>query len=261
MQETQVWFLDWKDPLEKEMAIHFSILAWKIPRTEEPGRLQSMGSQEWLNHHHSLLESHGSRNTLGNNVLEIFLTDHQGAVLPAFIRYDLNKSNFIFPQHTWDRLTRDDGKKIRKVGSPIVIFPKSMRWSQRNSKCARLSLASVEYKFSATLPAIFPPVSQPSGLSVVLARKSVCGLMLSRLRTDPTDLCVFTPQILFWFKFPGYPLVFPLSPGWQLRGTSMVMSRYGSPMNVLILIKFAVNVPLRSHARADVINRHSLLSL
>ena len=34
-----------EDPLEKEMAIHSSILAWKIPRTKEPGRLQSMGSQ------------------------------------------------------------------------------------------------------------------------------------------------------------------------------------------------------------------------
>ena len=37
--------LGWEDPLEKEMAAHSSIVAWKIPRTEEPGRLQSMGSQ------------------------------------------------------------------------------------------------------------------------------------------------------------------------------------------------------------------------
>ena len=45
MQETQVQSLDWEDLLEKEMAPHSSILAWKIPWTEEPGRLQSMGSQ------------------------------------------------------------------------------------------------------------------------------------------------------------------------------------------------------------------------
>ena len=45
MQETQVQSLDWEDLLEKEMATHSSILAWKIPWTEEPGRLQSMGSQ------------------------------------------------------------------------------------------------------------------------------------------------------------------------------------------------------------------------
>ena len=45
MQETWVLFLGWEDPLEKEMTTHSSILAWKIPWTEEPGELQSMGSQ------------------------------------------------------------------------------------------------------------------------------------------------------------------------------------------------------------------------
>ena len=42
IQETQVQALGWKDPLEKGMSTHFSILAWKTPWTEEPGRLQSM---------------------------------------------------------------------------------------------------------------------------------------------------------------------------------------------------------------------------
>ena len=45
MWETRVRSLGWEDPLEKEMAIHSSTTAWKIPWTEEPGRLQSMGSQ------------------------------------------------------------------------------------------------------------------------------------------------------------------------------------------------------------------------
>ena len=45
MQETWIQSLDREDLLEKEMATHSSILAWKIPWTEEPGRLQSMGSQ------------------------------------------------------------------------------------------------------------------------------------------------------------------------------------------------------------------------
>ena len=53
MQEMWVWSLGWEDPLEEEMAIHSSILVWKIPRTEDPGGLQSLGSQrvgqtEWL---------------------------------------------------------------------------------------------------------------------------------------------------------------------------------------------------------------------
>ena len=45
MQETQVQSLGWEDPLEEGMATHSSILAWRIPWTEEPGRLQSIGSQ------------------------------------------------------------------------------------------------------------------------------------------------------------------------------------------------------------------------
>ena len=45
MQKTWVPSLDWEDPLQKGMATHSSILAWKIPWTEEPSRLQSMGSQ------------------------------------------------------------------------------------------------------------------------------------------------------------------------------------------------------------------------
>ena len=63
-QETWVRFLDWENRLEKEMATHSSMLAWGIPWTEEPGRLQSVGSQESettlrLNHHHNLLELSG----------------------------------------------------------------------------------------------------------------------------------------------------------------------------------------------------------
>ena len=45
-RETQVRSLGWEDPLDKEMEIHSSTTAWKIPWTEEPGRLQSMGLQE-----------------------------------------------------------------------------------------------------------------------------------------------------------------------------------------------------------------------
>ena len=45
IQETWVRSLGWEDPLEKEMATHFNILAWRIPLTEEPGRLQSMALQ------------------------------------------------------------------------------------------------------------------------------------------------------------------------------------------------------------------------
>ena len=45
MQEMWVRSLDWEDTLEEDMAIHSSVLAWKIPRTEEPGGLESIGLQ------------------------------------------------------------------------------------------------------------------------------------------------------------------------------------------------------------------------
>ena len=46
MRETQIQSLGQEEPLEKDMATHCSILAWEIPRTEEPGRLQYMGLQK-----------------------------------------------------------------------------------------------------------------------------------------------------------------------------------------------------------------------
>ena len=55
MQEKWVWHLGQEDPLEKEMETHPSILAWEVPWTEEPGKLQSMGLQRggynWMTKH------------------------------------------------------------------------------------------------------------------------------------------------------------------------------------------------------------------
>ena len=64
MQEMWARPLGGKDPLGKEMAPHSSILAWEIPQTEEPGRLQSMGSQKsqiQLSDHHQTLVKHKGR--------------------------------------------------------------------------------------------------------------------------------------------------------------------------------------------------------
>ena len=64
MEETRVRSLDWEDPLEKGMATHAHILAWRIPGTEEPDRLQSMGSQrvrhDWAANTFTLLGPDGS---------------------------------------------------------------------------------------------------------------------------------------------------------------------------------------------------------
>ena len=64
VKEAWVWSLGQEEPLEEEMAAHSSILTWKIPRTEEPGRLQSMGSHrvrhDWIHTSSSLGQSSGS---------------------------------------------------------------------------------------------------------------------------------------------------------------------------------------------------------
>ena len=60
--KTQVQFLGWEDPLEKGMATHCTILAWRIPWTGEPGELQSMGSQrvghDWLSDYYTHTHTH-----------------------------------------------------------------------------------------------------------------------------------------------------------------------------------------------------------
>ena len=65
MQETWVWSLSWEDPLEEKMATHYSILAWKIPWTEELGRLQSTGSQR-VRHDWAWMQKKESLRMLGH---------------------------------------------------------------------------------------------------------------------------------------------------------------------------------------------------
>ena len=67
MQETQAQSLGQEDPLEKEMAAHSSILAWEIPWTEEPGGLQSMGSQRARHSLATKLQQRGSQDPWSGN--------------------------------------------------------------------------------------------------------------------------------------------------------------------------------------------------
>ena len=68
MQETQVPSLGQEDPLEKGMATHSNILGWAIPWTEEPGRLESMGSQRVGHDYETKHSTHIEHNTLGSYV-------------------------------------------------------------------------------------------------------------------------------------------------------------------------------------------------
>ena len=74
MQETWVRSLGWEDPLEKGMATHPSILAWRIPWREEPGRLQSMGSQRIG--YNGAAHTHTKTHTRGRKISPKVLCDH-----------------------------------------------------------------------------------------------------------------------------------------------------------------------------------------
>ena len=83
MQETQVQYLGWEDPQEKEMATHSSILARRIPWTEEPGRLQSLGSQEVdttqrPKHHHYNVATEGTKFLVLHNLTNLILKTTHG---------------------------------------------------------------------------------------------------------------------------------------------------------------------------------------
>ena len=77
MLETWVQSLGWEDPMEKEMAAHSSILAWKIPRTEEPGRLQSMGLQrvghDWTTNTHTFLKKQQNIDWRQHHLLQMII--------------------------------------------------------------------------------------------------------------------------------------------------------------------------------------------
>ena len=85
-QEIWVWFLGKEDPLEEEMTTHSSILAWKIPRTEGPGGLQSMGSQRVG---HDWTYTHNMQYSLWKHLLIIFLT------LPKPENHHKNQARFL----------------------------------------------------------------------------------------------------------------------------------------------------------------------
>ena len=89
MQETQatwVGSLGREDPLEKEMATHSSILAWKTPWTEEPGRLQSMGSQR-IGHNWARMGAHAHTHT---HTQDLSSPTRDGTCVPCTVRWILN---------------------------------------------------------------------------------------------------------------------------------------------------------------------------
>ena len=91
-QELPIWSLGQKDPLEKEMATHSSILAWSIPWTEEPDRLQSMGlkrvGHDWVaghTHTHTHTHTHIHTHTHTHRTTHTYACSHFSVLYPLYL--------------------------------------------------------------------------------------------------------------------------------------------------------------------------------
>ena len=95
MQETWVWSVGWEDVLKKGMATHSSILAWRIPWTEEPGGLQSMGSQraghDWVSSKHTHTHTHTH-----TRILSLLSPSHWSRLSPSI---GLGSLCYAVPSH------------------------------------------------------------------------------------------------------------------------------------------------------------------
>ena len=118
MRETRVWSLGWEDPLEKEMETHSSILAWRIPWTEEPGGLQSTGSQrvghDWVTSLHTYNYSIRFCKAF------LFLAQNDFSGLPCWVPTP-DLEFLFFSKKPWFLLVGNDiGSKICALGVLIT---------------------------------------------------------------------------------------------------------------------------------------------
>ena len=96
MQETQVQSLNWEEPLEKRLATHSSILVWRIPWTEEPGRLQSMGLQRVRCHwatHTSFGSFHSSVHS--SPLLDLYQAESRCTLNDYVVNYWMNEWRYV----------------------------------------------------------------------------------------------------------------------------------------------------------------------
>ena len=134
MQETWVQFLSWKDLLEKKMATHSSILAWKIPWTEEPGRLQSMGSQRVRHDWETSLSFLISFPVWCTTAFRILVKPlHLRRLLSQLMRYTKNcnaaastcqrKGPILLHNNAWPHLPQPTLQKLNALGYKVLLHP------------------------------------------------------------------------------------------------------------------------------------------
>ena len=141
MWETWVQSLGWEDPLEKGMATHFTILAWKIPQTEKPGRLQSKGSQRVRYDWQLSLSLHKDLQSITNLCLpqqyilffhlsslsSVFVLSPMWSIFSHILPDNYGRNKIITQQKTWQYVCRVDLRKsIRQKIKIKIINPKQV---------------------------------------------------------------------------------------------------------------------------------------
>ena len=188
MQETQVQSLGREDPLEKEIATHSSILAWRIPQTGEPGRLQSMGSQrvgyDWATStsRHSKMDQKGSRPSSG--LLSTKAGERMPQRLPGKVKevWWLNKERggkgwgSSLETRIWK--VSDAVSRERREGLPIPLALSQQDSGRRPEAQAAWSVVSSETLLSPH-PRSFPQLA-PHKLSLAPVSPSgpVCNCLI-----------------------------------------------------------------------------------
>ena len=145
MRETRVQFLGREDPLEKEMAIHSSTLAWKIPGTEEPDRLQSVGLQrvghDWATSPHCVPDTHSA--TCANGSLHWLFSKNLGGCTCTFcLVKETQKSQEMSPQN---------GRKIvvGHISDNSLVskqYKEAWNWNHKNAAMKLKDACSLEEK-------------------------------------------------------------------------------------------------------------------
>ena len=143
MQETRVRSLGWEDPLEKEMATHSSIPSWRIPWTEEPGGLQSTGSQSQTRlSDFTFFESKPSPCSDFLNTFIIFTTCES---LPVSLQFSLGLP--LFPMRCWVKWQKWPGMCVRTLRSWVCHMEKKILQSLVSNKNKNSKKKSREFFF------------------------------------------------------------------------------------------------------------------
>ena len=159
MQESRIWLLSREDSLEKEVATHSSILAWRTPGTKEPGELQSMGSQ-WVRHDWAHVCMHAHTHQLCWTLFQAYCTPVFREGLRICILNKEMSLGMLSPAHQAAAVTSWLVKHLTTWGSSFqtesLPHKHNSIYSYVELSRKRLQKQEVGRKFPANLPSLSP---------------------------------------------------------------------------------------------------------